>query len=79
MKFAATGLLNGAGLRFGPGVALGFSLVSGRIFVRLEIAGLDLVFVVQHRLRLRLFLLGGATSITRPLLLATFQTSASVG
>jgi hypothetical protein len=43
----------------GPGVALGFSLVAARIFVRLGVAGPDLVIIVQHRVRVCLFLLGG--------------------
>jgi hypothetical protein len=65
-------------LRFGPGVALGFHLVPGRIFIRLGIAGPSVLLIVQHRCGFA-FSCSVATSATRPLVRATFQTSASIG
>ena len=65
-------------LQFRLRFALGLSLVSGGVFMRLKLAWLDLVIMVEHRA-------GGClvssetTSTTRPLFWAIFQTSAAVG
>jgi hypothetical protein len=66
-------------LKIELGLALGIGLILGGIFLRVRLAGLDLMVVVEHTGRDEDSTSSDAASTTSPLCRAGFQTSASVG